>query len=814
MSRSFDGVINEPKVDFIGKDGYYWWFGEVVDNRDPLKVGRVRVRIFGWYTGTSSDFRTTMPDTDLPWAVVLQPTNQSGVAASGESAGQLQQGAMVMGFFLDGEEAQSPIVMGVVRGTKKPSTENGLIEGLTGQKYTNASEANQSVAGTNSPVVETPGPQTSNAAPPGTETKPNPTNPLTNTGLATAATQDIPAANGMESNFEQHMKSMFADLAHRVSHLVPNNGGGFLNTLDGTLTNVDALIGKIENLVMGIFSEALAGLKELFLQQISKALKAIRIFGQTGIPLIITTAIQAIIQLVLQYICGIDSSFLSQALSALGNLSGFVIGIIGQALDSLIAMLNKAYNTLVNSIICAINGAFNTIRSIISAIKTAIQVAKAIADIIKTGKTFFENLEKLDINNITSIASVISMILGLFLTQCDRQAPNEGLNRFTPFRGTTSCDPPGSNPASPGPCGSGSAGAAAAASAAANILQQVVKHADAFRTAVYTSPSGYGQAQLGTPGRQGTITHFPSGAEHRSLKTNDTTYNNYVREMNRQKNNPNSDPRAITPGNARNTVAGDEFVFPHPTSINSDKDFGVYNKGSFVHTVDGDYSLKIVGSLNIEVEGRLALHVKNAPKSKKNDGTASGQAMKATKNSIIFDSDTEVNCRGKFETQGVANSTIAKPGTDVKLITDTLNLNAPSLNINCSNDLKLCAGNAIFVETPCLTRKINFPANPLARVSGIKTFMFGSYDMFQFPASLGPDAVPRFCVKNLGGSIMMTALLNYTLTVTTGAMVMTCAAGATSISATTGPMAIFSGSSMNLTATAIMALQGATIKLN
>ena len=34
-----------------GRDGFTWWVGEVESIKDPQKIGRVKVRIVGWYTG-------------------------------------------------------------------------------------------------------------------------------------------------------------------------------------------------------------------------------------------------------------------------------------------------------------------------------------------------------------------------------------------------------------------------------------------------------------------------------------------------------------------------------------------------------------------------------------------------------------------------------------------------------------------------------------------------------------------------------------------------------------------------------------------
>ena len=43
------------KTDFAGRDGFNWWVGEVEDILDPSQLGRVKVRIIGWYTSNKTD---------------------------------------------------------------------------------------------------------------------------------------------------------------------------------------------------------------------------------------------------------------------------------------------------------------------------------------------------------------------------------------------------------------------------------------------------------------------------------------------------------------------------------------------------------------------------------------------------------------------------------------------------------------------------------------------------------------------------------------------------------------------------------------
>ena len=61
--QTIDGIIDEPQVNFVGKDGFFWWVGEVEDNEDPMELGRVKCRVLGYYTnvrgGTTGSLDTT-----------------------------------------------------------------------------------------------------------------------------------------------------------------------------------------------------------------------------------------------------------------------------------------------------------------------------------------------------------------------------------------------------------------------------------------------------------------------------------------------------------------------------------------------------------------------------------------------------------------------------------------------------------------------------------------------------------------------------------------------------------------------------------
>ena len=97
----------------IGSDGFSWWIGQIESERsaDPKKAGRYKVRIVGQHLKSCD----SMPTEELPWAMTMLPvtTPYSDSNRTGASS-NLHIGDWVIGFYLDSDEKQIPIVMGSI----------------------------------------------------------------------------------------------------------------------------------------------------------------------------------------------------------------------------------------------------------------------------------------------------------------------------------------------------------------------------------------------------------------------------------------------------------------------------------------------------------------------------------------------------------------------------------------------------------------------------------------------------------------------------------------------------------------------------
>lgn len=114
--------LNTP-VGFAGKDGFYWWIGQVETDKDTKNSNRYKVRIVGQHLKSCE----AIPYDDLPWATIMLPvTHPASLGNSNFTPAKLQKGDWVMGFFLDGAVGQHPVIMGQMPRVTKSTTNDKL----------------------------------------------------------------------------------------------------------------------------------------------------------------------------------------------------------------------------------------------------------------------------------------------------------------------------------------------------------------------------------------------------------------------------------------------------------------------------------------------------------------------------------------------------------------------------------------------------------------------------------------------------------------------------------------------------------------
>ena len=99
----------------IGREGFIWFVGVCEDRNDPDQLGRVRVRAFGWHT----EDKTSIPTESLPWAATVHSANVP-------SSYVPKEGDWVVGFWMDGESAQVPVILGCLTGSPKEAAKREI----------------------------------------------------------------------------------------------------------------------------------------------------------------------------------------------------------------------------------------------------------------------------------------------------------------------------------------------------------------------------------------------------------------------------------------------------------------------------------------------------------------------------------------------------------------------------------------------------------------------------------------------------------------------------------------------------------------
>jgi len=119
---------------FLGSK-FLWWIGQVADdrtwreNQSPKKIEdpkedspawgyRYKVRIMGIHDQSEASIESD----NLPWAQVMYSVWGGGLAGSRQTPG-IRQGMFVFGFFLDGQDQQCPVIMGVLGANAKTVVE-------------------------------------------------------------------------------------------------------------------------------------------------------------------------------------------------------------------------------------------------------------------------------------------------------------------------------------------------------------------------------------------------------------------------------------------------------------------------------------------------------------------------------------------------------------------------------------------------------------------------------------------------------------------------------------------------------------------
>lgn len=403
-----------PSPIHMGLDGFVWWVGVVEDRMDPLHLGRARVRIYAWH----SENKNMIPTENLPWAHVMHPINGTHGPVVPP-----KEGTCVMGFFMDGKEAEHPVIMGIF---------NGIPETVP--------PANQGFSDPGTNVSERP-------APPGQSPTRYPAQVNEPTTPRLTRNEDVEDGSGatyLEVRDVSRVTTMtatalipeVASLARTITLPIPVLGSA-LSSLSGGLSS--ALSG-----VTGSLTGSLAGLTGSISGSLTGAVSGVsgQLTGQ--ISNITSGATSRLGAAISQRISGLATSAINQATAQINNKIISEVQNVDQTISEAISPVTTAVNEIQTEID---NVTFEAQKALSEIAETAGIALTAIEAINEAGAVIedLKNLGKkaLEIENITGGFSVPSN-----LPENVQAAVQElGLSDLANF--TSTSEPVWQEPASP-----------------------------------------------------------------------------------------------------------------------------------------------------------------------------------------------------------------------------------------------------------------------------------------------------------------------------------------------------------------------------
>ena len=594
------------RSDFLGRDGYTWWVGEVESNQDPSKLGRVKVRILGWYTGShdKETYTKEVPTVSLPWASVLLPTDKAQTKNVGTKC-QLQPGSWVLGFFLDGDEAQLPCVLGAFRGFQQKDSDKKttIADGKEGvdanilQKDLTGAERNEGnpfvVVQSETPSSETGGTEESRGGISTAEqTLPGNviTNPIKPSVNANSIADGVGGPGG--SGFELDLNRMLQDLGEMATSSAWTKNG-MISLATGHKIAGDKIrehLGRITNFLSSGIAGILAPLKELLAKIIAEVINALVKIVSKFIPLVVIQAILGLVQEIFSIFCAKTPMWLGLVQAALNDVVNFANQMASFAINKVIQVVNKAISDAVKAVTCRIlNGitsAMERIKGVAGDVIAAVNIAKAAAGAARAlGKTVSKIFE-IDFTSLDwgSLISIIKMLLGaLFKKDCGRKIKRPKQNRWYPLIGTTPCDNiDDAVKGTPYKCGDMNSiyDNKGVTIKGLSYIDNMFQNLDTQLMEVTTFLDGSKIIHDANPGKIKSIFSGPGG-----VSTFEDEYGN------RHLNVPNNET----------TIIG--------------RDLAQTVKGNYVLTVEGDMYLKVMGNYHEEVTGAKNEHSSNGPQS-------------------------------------------------------------------------------------------------------------------------------------------------------------------------------------------------------
>lgn len=415
-NSSTDIRLQLTKTNFLGKDGFTWWIGQVAPLKtsggDKLQLksrsekqegdlyyGRVKVRIIGYHTANCEE----LPDKDLPWAHIMVPPGQANGTLNSGSSHEYKGGETVLGFFLDGDDGQQPVIMGSLFKNSSARPEVTFDEILTKncssfkvfepQRVGNAQLHNKKIPGN---------------ADGGKNVLTGVEKPLGPAGKQVPGLSEVARVNPKESdkaaaalgrNIDNQTQSVVLCQDDQISRItraiedftkrlegIQQHLDVFVSPIVGKLANLGSEIKQIGQLIAGIITALIKkGMKKLLNEITKKAEKAVgRLFSKPKQPAAaqtVRTILSTIYCIFKKILKSLLKFIIDSLLSFIGNFLNaaacFIENFIGQLLNSIFGKIADLVSGPLQQLSSFLGGALGSISSLLSQ-------AMGIANFIKT----------------------------------------------------------------------------------------------------------------------------------------------------------------------------------------------------------------------------------------------------------------------------------------------------------------------------------------------------------------------------------------------------------------------------------------------
>lgn len=351
---------------FLGRDGFRFWLGKVPVTIDSEKnYGEsVRVRILGYHTEDTS----ILPDQDLPLALIKKPVTVGG--DNGQSSA-IVGGELVSGYFSDGDDAQIPVIDGILDRWSNQTTfsKQELLDGANPFKsgplyaFNNIPDWRIKSEGKN-PDKESLLAEQGKTSNPSGEVAVNQVRDGTPAGAWVPSSRSVLEESILAEEFNGPNNcgdDIVSRIRVEISKIVVilNGVKKYYNTyVVGAINKTYDFIGQINSVI-----ENIAAVMRTIVQRIRNfVLRKLRELLSAALELVLGDVLKDIKDAVISEILDIIFCIFQTTIEDLPGLIGdFVAALIGQLAASPLCAAEKFMNALVNNVVNSIQGVLDPI---------------------------------------------------------------------------------------------------------------------------------------------------------------------------------------------------------------------------------------------------------------------------------------------------------------------------------------------------------------------------------------------------------------------------------------------------------------------